>query len=265
MGVTVVPMTVTFGDTQYTDGVDLDHRGFYEKLIESDVLPVTSQVGPAQFAAAYEQVLGPEDTAIVLTVTGKLSGTYQSAVLAAEDFGDRVRVVDTENVCLGERIVVQRAMALRDAGASADEIVATLEREKKQVRLLALLDTLEYLKRGGRISAAVAFAGGLLGIKPVVAVQDGLVELVGKARGSRNGSNLLRELIGKVGGVDFSRPYCLAYSGLSDQFLQKYIADNADLWQTETDKLPIATVGCTIGTHVGPGAIAVAFFETVAK
>lgn len=126
---------------------------------------------------------------------------------------------------------------------------------------MALLDTLEYLKKGGRISSAVALAGSLLSIKPVVAVEAGEVAMVGKARGSRQGNNLLRQLVEKCGGINFEKPFCLAYSGLTDALLRKYIADSAELWEGKADLLPIATVGCTIGTHVGPGAVAVAFFE----
>ena len=265
LGVIVLPMTITFGEKQYADCVDLSHSEFYEKLIETDQLPVTSQIVPAQFETAIEWALGDGDELIILALSSKLSGTYQSALIAASGYGGRVKVVDTENVCIGERLLLLRALALRDKGMSADEIVERLNQEKKQVRLLALLDTLEYLKKGGRISKTVAFAGTLLGIKPVVAVVDGEVQLVGKARGSKNGNNLLRELVQKSNGIDFDRPYCLGYSGLSDHFLQKYIADSAELWQGQTEELPIATVGCTIGTHVGPGAIAVALFEKESK
>jgi len=117
------------------------------------------------------------------------------------------------------------------------------------------------LKKGGRISSTVAFAGNLLSIKPVIAIENGEVSLVGKARGSKKGNNLLRELVVNSGGINFAKPFALAYSGLSDHLLQKYIEDSKELYQNKTDNLPITTVGCTIGTHVGPGAIALAFFE----
>ena len=148
-----------------------------------------------------------------------------------------------------------------EAGLSAAEIKAQLDEEKRHIRVLALLDTLEYLKKGGRISSAVALAGNILSIKPVIAVENGEVSLVGKARGSKKGNNLLRELVENCGGINFKKPYALAYSGLSDLLLKKYIEDSAELWKENTAELPITTVGCTIGTHVGPGAIAVAFFE----
>ena len=136
-----------------------------------------------------------------------------------------------------------------------------LEREKKQVRVIALLDTLEYLHKGGRLSRSEAVLGGLLSIKPVVAIEDGAVKVLGKARGSKNGSNLLIQQIRATPGIDFSRPLTLGYTGLDDKLLQKYIADSAALWEGHTHQLPISTIGGTIGTHVGPGAIAVAFFE----
>ena len=169
-------------------------------------------------------------------------------------------MVDSENATIGEMILVERAVELLDQGKSAEEIAGCLEKEKKAVRLIALLDTLEYLKRGGRISPATALVGGLLSVKPVVAVREGEVVVLGKARGSKNGNSLLVQEIEKTAGVDFHRPYRLGYTGLSDALLQKYIADSRQLWQDHTDALPVCTVGGTIGTHVGPGAIAVAFF-----
>jgi DegV family protein with EDD domain len=261
LGLIHMPLLVRFGDQEYKDSVELTHEEFYQKLIESDTLPTTSQLPPAAFEEVYEQVVSAGDTAIVITLSGKLSGTYQSAVLAAEDYPGKVFVVDSENVCVGERILILRALALKEEGLSAEEICNRLNEEKSHIRVLALLDTLEYLKKGGRISAVTAIAGGLLSIKPVVTVTNGEVVMAGKARGSRQGNNLLREMIVKCGGINFKKPFALAYSGLSNRLLEKYIADSADLWKDHTDKLPISTVGCSIGTHVGPGAIAVAFFE----
>lgn len=261
LGIIHVPLTVSFDDKEYADAVDLTHAQFYEKLIESDALPTTSQVTPAAFESAYSRVVDAGDTAVVITISAALSGTYQSACIAAEEFPGKVFVIDSMNASLGQRLLVLRALKLIEQGLGIEKLVAQLNHEKQSIRLLAVLDTLEYLKKGGRISAATAFAGGLLAIKPVITVQDGSVVMVGKARGSKNGNNLLHEIINKGKGVDFDRPYCVAYSGLSDIFLQKYIDDCGELWQTSAQALPIAHVGAVIGTHVGPGAIAVAFFE----
>ncbi len=259
--VTVLPMTVTFGEEQFLDGVDLTHRQFYEKLIEGDVLPATSQINPAQFEEAFRQAAEAGETVVAVVVSSKLSGTFQSACIAAEEFPGRVFVVDSENATIGEQILVQRALALMDQGLDAAAVAGRLEEEKKDICLVALLDTLEYLKRGGRISSSAALVGGLLSVKPVVAVEHGEVVMLGRARGSKNGSNLLVQEIRKTRGVDFERPYLLGYTGLEDSLLQKYIADSAALWAEHTDALPVGTVGGTIGAHVGPGAVAVAFFQ----
>ena len=258
--ITVLPMTITFGEEQFLDGVDLTHRQFYEKLIEGEELPTTSQIAPAQFEKAFRAAVDAGETVVAVVLSSKLSGTYQSACIAAEEFPGKVFVVDSANATIGERILVERAVQLMDQGLEAAAIAAQLEEEKQDIRLVALLDTLEYLKRGGRVSASVALVGGLLAIKPVVAVRDGEVVVLGKARGSKNGNNLLVQEIQKTG-VDFSRPYKLGYAGLDDVLLQKYIADSATLWEGHVDQLPTGTVGGTIGTHVGPGAIAVAFFQ----
>lgn len=258
--ITVLPMTITFGEEQFRDGVDLTHRQFYEKLIEGEDLPTTSQIAPAQFEEAFRAAVEAGESVVAVVLSSKLSGTYQSACIAAEEFPGKVFVVDSANATIGERILVERGLELMDQGLDAAAIAARLDEEKTDIRLVALLDTLEYLKRGGRVSASVALVGGLLAIKPVVAVQDGEVVVLGKARGSKNGNNLLVQEIQKTG-VDFSRPYKLGYAGLNDGLLQKYIADSAALWEGHTDALPTGTVGGTIGTHVGPGAIAVAFFR----
>lgn len=258
---TVLSMCVSFGGEQYLDGVELSHRQFYEKLIEGEALPTTSQIAPGQFEDAFRAAVDAGETVVAVVLSAKLSGTWQSASIAAESFPGRVFVVDSENATIGERILVERALELVDQGLEAADIAARLEEEKKDICLVALLDTLEYLKRGGRISPAIAMVGGILSIKPVVAVQEGEVVMLGKARGSKNGSNLLVQEIEKTGGVDFARPHLLGYAGLNDMLLQKYIEDSSELWAGHTDSLPIATVGGTIGTHVGPGAIAVAFFR----
>ena len=252
----VLPLKVLFGTEEYADGVDLSHEDFYKKLTSTDVHPTTCQVPPADFEAAYQQVTSQGDTAVVITISGKLSGTYQSAVIAAEDYEGKVFVVDSENAALGERCLVMRGLQLRSQGLSADQIAAQLDQEKKEIRLFALLDTLEYLKKGGRISATVAFAGGLLNIKPVIAVEDGLVAMAGKARGPKAGAKLLTELMEKSGGVDFDRFACFAYSGLDKSGTQAFAADCGEEYQ----KLPLVSVGCTIGVHVGPGVTAIAYF-----
>lgn len=261
LGIEFISLKTIFGEKEYLDGDELSGKEFYEKLIESDELPTTSQATPFDFEKVFQSIVDEGDTAVCITLSSKLSGTNQSANIAAADFEGKVFVVDSENVTVGEQILVLYAVALRNQGRCAEEIFDLLNEQKKNIRVIALLDTLEYLKKGGRISSAAAFAGTLLSIKPVVTVKDGEVVILGKARGSKNGSNFLNQQIANGNGINFDMPYSLAYTGLSDELLQKYIKDSAHLYQDCTDTLPICIVGSTIGTHVGPGAIAVAFFE----
>lgn len=258
--VKIVPLTIHFGEQQYVSGVDIDARSFYEKLVESDVLPTTSQPTPAAFADVFQAAVEAGDEVVCITISSKLSGTFQSASIAAMDFPGKVFVVDSRTVTLGCGILTQYALDLAKQDISARELAERVEKKREKVRLLALLDTLEYLKKGGRISATVAFAGGLLNIKPVICVAEGEVKLLGKARGFRQGSNLLVQQIEKAGGVDFDLPVLLGYTGLSDAMLKKYMEDSAQLWQGRVDSLPVSIVGSVVGTHAGPGAVAVAFF-----
>lgn len=257
---TVLPMRINFGEEEYLDGVTISHRQFYEKLVECDELPVTSLVSPAVFEEEYEKAAERGEKVVVITISGKLSGTYQSAVLAAAEYEGQVFVVDSRNATIGEQLLVRYALRLADAGTPAKEIAERLEEIKNKIHIVGLLDTLEYLKKGGRISKTVAFVGGVLSVKPVLTVQDGEVVMLGKARGSKNGSNFLIAEIEKAQGINFEEPFCLGYTGLDDSLLQKYIADSIHLWQDYTEELPVCTVGATIGTHVGPNAIVVAFF-----
>ena len=258
---TILPIRILFGETEYLDGINLTQKEFYEKLIESDELPKTSLITPFVFQESLKAAHNAGETVIIITLSSKLSGTYQNAVLAAEDCQDSVFVIDSENVCIGQQILVTLALQLKDQGYSAREIIETLEKEKKRIHIVALLDTLEYLRKGGRISNVAGLVGGILSIKPVVTIKNGEVAVLGKARGSKNGNNMLLEQIHLSGGIDFSKPFMLAYSGLTDTLLQKYIQDNASLWQEHAKTLPISMIGSTIGTHIGPGAIAVAYFS----
>ncbi|MBE6913835.1 MAG: DegV family protein [Ruminococcaceae bacterium] len=256
----IVPLTVRFGDTEYIDGVTITHKDFYEKLVESDVLPTTSQATPGAFADEFEKAKQAGESAVVITISSKLSGTYQSAVIAAADY-DNVYVVDSASAAIGSAVLAELALKLADEGMDAKAIAEKLEVEKTRVVIVALIDTLEYLKKGGRISKTVAFAGGVLNIKPVICVTDGVIEILGKARGSKMGNNLLVQEIEKAGGADFSMPVLLGYTGLTDVLLLKYIEDSKHLWENNLDEIRYTTIGSAIGTHVGPGAIAVAFFK----
>jgi len=251
--VSTVPLTVHFGQEEYIDGVTIDNKTFYEKLIESDVLPTTSQATPDAFIKEFEKVRQAGESAVVITLASKFSGTYQSAMIAAADY-ENIYIVDGTSAAMGTGILVELAFRLLDAGMTAEETAQVLV-------VVALVDTLEYLKRGGRISKTAAFAGGVLNIKPVLSVIDGEIHLLGKARGSKMGNNLLVQEIDKAGGIDFSRPVLLGYSGISDALLLKYIEDSRHIWEGKLKEIRYTTVGSVIGTHAGPGAVVVAFFK----
>lgn len=261
LGLDYISLKTIFGEEEYLDGTTLSHEEFYEKLIECGTIPTTSQIPPYEFERKFREIKEAGDVAVVITLSSLLSGTYQSAVIALEGYEDCIYLVDSLSVSIGEQNLVKYAVRLRDQGMNAPEIAEELNRVKHNICVLAVFDTLEYLKQGGRISKSAAWAGTMLSIKPVISVVKGEVIVLGKARGSKNGNNLLIENVRVSGGIDFSMPYCLGYSGLDDTLLQKYIRDSVALWEGKTDKLPISTIGSTIGTHAGSGAIAVSFFH----
>ncbi len=258
--VQVVPMTLRFGDEEFIDGITIDSRTFYEKLVESDCLPTTSQATPFQFEEFFSRAVEQGDEVVCITCSAHFSGTCQSAMIAAGEYPGKVHVVDSQSVSIGSGILTEYALQLVDRGLDAEHICWKLLQKRSSVRVLALMDTLEYLQKGGRISKTAAFTGGLLNIKPVVAIEEGVIKMLGKARGSRQGNNLLAQEIEKAGGVDFEKPLLMGYTGLSDALLRKYISDSTAMWEGKTDELPTQIIGSIVGTHVGPGAVAAAFF-----
>ncbi|MBR4759463.1 MAG: DegV family EDD domain-containing protein, partial [Lachnospiraceae bacterium] len=182
------------------------------------------------------------------------------ACIAAQDYPE-ISVIDSQNVAVGTGILVQHAIECANAGMTREQLVEELEQKKQDICLVAMLDTLEYLMKGGRLSRTAAFAGGLLNIKPVITIKDGAVVVLGKARGIKKANNLLVELITQ-NGVEYSMPVLLGYSGTSDVLLQNYITDSSALWEGHIDRLDSSQICSVIGTHAGPGAVAVAFFKS---
>ena len=267
----MVPLIVSFGEEEYLDGVTLSRDEFYKKLETGNVTPRTGQATPPAFEEVFSEVEAAGDAAIVITVSSALSGTYQSACIAAADHPN-IRVVDSRSVTIGQGILAQYACRRVDESASLngaagidissilDSLAAELTRKRDEICVLAMLDTLEYLKRGGRISKAAAFAGGMLNIKPVIEIRDGAVAILGKARGSKRANNFLNEQIARSG-LDYDLPVLLGYAGVSDGLLRQYITDSRALWEGKIDPLECAQIGTAVGTHAGPGTVAVAFFK----
>lgn len=253
---TVVPMPLAFGDQQYLDGLTITKQEFYEKL-GGDVLPTTSQATPADWDDKFKPIVDNGDTVLCITLSSTLSGSYQSATIAATEYPDKVFVVNGYNVAIGSGVLVEYALKLVEQGFDAETIAEHIEKVKDKVKIVAVVDTLEYLKKGGRISKTVAFAGGLLNIKPVIGVIDGEVKMLNKARGLKQANKLLLEESAKLGEIDFDKPVLFGYTGTSDSAVLDFINETKEHWNGNTE---YAQIGSSIGTHVGPGAVAVAFF-----
>ena len=259
----VVPLKIRCEDGEYSDGVDITAEGVYERLHRGE-LPRTSLPEGGVVSDTLDQIRADGyERVIAVMLSSGLSGTYNMVRLQAGQRDDlEIAVFDSRSGSLGIGIMVLQLWEEIVAGASWE----TLVRERAP-HLVAntfpffSVDTLEYLKRGGRISKTTALAGGLLNIKPVLTIENGEILLVGKARGSRQGNNLLVEKIHACGGIDFSLPILLGYTGLTDVFLKKYVEDSRALWENGTDRLDSTLIGGVIGTHAGPGAVAVAFFR----
>ena len=254
--VRTVALSVFFGDQEYKDGITIQPDRFYEMLTQGDVMPTTSQASPADFEDAYREMVEEGHEVVCITVGSGLSGTYQSATIAAAEFPGKVLVVDSRTVAIGTSILVEMALEMAEAGKSAQEILDELIRLRKKVRLFAMVDTLEYLKRGGRLSSTVAFVGGMLNLKPIITLEDGQIKVVSKARGQKAAFSALTRICQEIG-VDLEKPCILGYTGCSDENLSKYLKENSDFWLADSRKL---IIGSIIGTHAGPGAVAVAFF-----
>lgn len=201
----------------------------------------------------------PDDEIICINVSSKLSGCYQSAVIASSDFSN-VYVIDSENATIGQSLLVLLAVNLAKKGLSGKEIADILNEKKKQIRLVAVLDTLEYLKKGGRISAATAAVGTLLSIKPLVEVKDGEVKMISKARGTNGARKTLYDEKNKRGEIDTKLPYSLGYSGIDKTNLDKFVEEFKDQIN-DLENYPIRNIGAVVGTHVGPGAYGIVYFE----
>lgn len=259
MQVEIIPLQVTFenGET-YRDGLDLSPDEFYERLNKCHKLPSTSQPSPEAFEKAFQDARDAGDDVIAILLSSKISGTYQSAQIAASlvDY-EKIYLIDGMNATLGNQLLIRLAVELRDEGRTTGEIVSILEEEKHKVRLLAVVDDLKYFRKGGRLSGAEAFAGAVLGIKPVVGMKDGHVGLVGKARGMPGAYVALFKLLDQDGGLDRDKRYLVGYTAhhRAVEPIQKYLIGNLHLPAAE-----VFHIGPVIGTHAGPGAAGIAYF-----
>jgi len=260
LGVTVIPLNVTLEDgTVLRDGVDMTPSAYYEILAGCRKLPTTSQPSPELFETFFLEAAAAGDEVIGIFLSHALSGTYQCAKLAADMANvDNVLFVDSGHVCLSEALLVRLAVQLRDSGKTAGQIAAILEHAKEHLHLVAAIDDLKYLRKGGRLPAAVAVAGGMLGIKPLITIQDGRVAMAGKARGLPGAYVTLFKKVEEMGGISSAFPALAGYTVSPREVtpIQTYLRDNL-----QQEDLLVRQIGCVIGTHAGPGAFGIAFFD----
>lgn len=259
LGIDIVPLNVTFEDGQvYQDGVDLPMKDFWQMLADCKQLPKTSQPSPQWFMDYFAAAKEAGDETVVLLISASLSGTYQCARLSAEDAEyEDVYFVDTQNACIGLRLLVEQAIARRDAGMPAAQIADEIEELKHHIRILLIAEDLKHLHKGGRLSTAATIAGGALGIKPVLQLWNNKLGAAVKARGLPGAYVALFKELEKFGGINRELPFYAAYTDKpkSAEPITRYLVQNLGL----PEQKPV-TIGAAIGTHIGPGACGIAYF-----
>ena len=259
LGIELIPMEVLIDGVAYHDGVDLSHEEFFRLLGESHSFPQTSQISEYRYHEKFEELTKNGDSLIVICLSSGLSSTYNQAVLASKDF-ENVYVVDSLTASIGEMVLIKYALRLVKKGLPVETIVEKLNSKKKKIRVFALMGTLKYLKKGGRISSLIALAGTVLNIKPIISFQDGLIKFAGKTIGFKKGISLLKDFVIKTNGIDLDMPYTVGYSCPDKETLDNFAAECKDLWNGDCD-VSKRMIGSTIGAHIGPGAVAVSYFE----
>ena len=259
MGIEVLPLTIHFKEETYLDGIDLTPAKFYEKMRHADKLPTTSQVNPGQFEQAFIPYIESGDDILVITISSQLSATMQSAMIAAQAVcPERIHLVDSLSASFGAALLIRHAVKLRDTNKyTAAEIAGEINKLVPRLRLYAVVDTLKYLKMGGRLSGSAAFIGGALGITPIIEVIDGKVESIGKVRGEKAGMRALQEYIQKF---RLDEAYGIGFGNADDPAkMDRYI----EFLKPELGDAEIFTgdLGSVIGAHIGPGVVGLAYIE----
>lgn len=256
----VVPLTIFFGDEAFQDGIDLTHEAFYERLEKSDMMPRTAQVAPAAFQQVFEEILSEGSEVLCINASSKASGTHQSAMIARESVQtDRIQVVDTMSLSMGAGLlVIETAQALEN-GATQSEAIALLQRGAEKMNHLFTVDTVKFLQKGGRINPGKALMANILNIKPILTVRKGLVDPLDKVRGSKKVISKMTELMALSQGDYASHTIAIAHANAPEkaELLRNQIIDIFN-----PKEIIMSEIGCTIGTHTGPGTLAL-FYKNV--
>jgi len=250
-GLTLVPLLVTFGDKEYRAGVDITAEKFWDELTKPGApFPKTAAAAPGTFRDAFAGLFAQgADEIVYVGVGSKLSATLQSAKVASEMLADRtIRIVDSESATLGQALLALTAASMAAAGATGEEIVQAVERRRSTLRLFLVLETLEYLRRGGRISAAQAAIGSVLSVKPIITIEDGVVETADRPRTRGKARARLLELLAG------SRAERVAILDCRAPEIDQFAGELAAMLDFPREKMTVNLVGASVGPHVGPGA-----------
>ncbi|MGN1345003.1 MAG: DegV family protein [Traorella sp.] len=260
-GIKIVPLKTTIHDIEYKDRIDLNPEKFYELLETTKTFPKTSQPSPLDFANSYQENIQNQDQILVITISSGLSGTAQSATLAKNmsDYED-IYVLDSKYATHGAKIIVLKALELIQKGKSFKEICEYLEEFKKRITILAIVDTLEYLEMGGRISKTTATIGTVLKLKPILTMTEekGVIESIDKKRGTLKATQRMIEIIHETGDIDVNEPVFIGYTG-EPSFLDKFESLVQEEFHLENIQRGI--VGPVIGSHLGPGARIISYVK----
>jgi DegV family protein with EDD domain len=256
--VRVVPLYVRFGDDTYRDYVELAPHAFYERLAGADGLPTTSQPTPQDFADVYAE-LASYERIYSLHLSAKLSGTFQSAALAAEDLGDRVRLVDTETASLAIAMLASAFQRRLSRGTTDEELDALVESFKQRCDVVFTVGTLEYLQKGGRIGRAQALAGTLLNVKPILSIDDGIVVPIGRVRGRQKAleefARVFTEKTEDRPGLRIAVAHAEAPEWID--VITQLVRSRRPQAEIEL----VGSLGAVVGAHAGPGAVGFFWFQ----
>lgn len=259
LGITVVPLKVLFGGKQYIDGVDIDSPAFFRMMRETREVPTTSQVNPDEFEPIFRRIRAAGDEIVGIFISSKMSGTAQSAYITRQAMGDEgIFIIDSETVTFAEGQLVLEAARMAAEGLDAATIAGRIEEMKRKCRLYAVVDTLEYLKKGGRLSPASAMLGTVLNIKPIITIENGLVEAVGKARGTQKAFDWMEKQVQKTGQTLTGKRVNLGHTDSPEKLaqLKEWL-----LARWTPAEITVSEIGTVVGTHAGPGCTGFAFIE----
>lgn len=247
----IVPLNVHFGEQVYKDKIEISSDDFFNKLEENEEMPSTSQTNPHEFVEAFNEVINEGDEVLLITLAEELSGTYNSAILAKQMVDSKkVHIVDSKNTSIGLGLLVLKAAKMNKEGIDVDCIINEIEKIKKNIKLIMVLETIKYLKKGGRLSASKALIANFLNVKPILKLDDANIVFESKVRGMKKGLKYIVEYIGEH--VNKDSDIMVTSSNINEnvkivinKLKEKYIFNN----------IYVCRMGSIIGTHAGPGAI----------